>query len=115
MKFDDKLDVRNILRDWVRRKFPHLEAFCPVGPKFFFVEKPNSRLGSRRAIVAVVLEVEPFEEGHFEDVTGALSKLGIWTVKELGGGWTVHTPVTIENPNFFDVFEQIIALEQQRW
>lgn len=108
----DKLDIRNILREWIQRKFPHLEAFVPAGPQYVFVEKPYSRVGSRRAIVAVVLEVIP--EIH-EDATGALGKQGIWTISELGKGWDTHTPVTIENPDFFDVFERIIALEQQRW
>jgi len=109
--FNKEVDVRIILRDWIRRKFPHLDAFIPLGPQFVFVEKPNSRVGSRRAIVAVVLEIT---EAH-EDTTGALGKPGIWTISELGKGWNTHTPVTIENPDFFDVFERIIALEQQRW
>jgi hypothetical protein len=109
------LDVRHILRDWVRRKFPYLDAFVPMGPQFFFVEKPHCRVGSRRAIVAVVLEVAPFESGHFEDSTGALEKLGIWTISELGKTWDRYDPTTIENPNFFDVLERTIALEEKRW
>lgn len=109
------LDVRLILRDWVRNKFPHLDAFIPAGPKFFFVEKPHCRVGSSRAIVALVLEVAPFEEGHYEDTLGALGKLGIWTISELGKNWDRYDPTTIEHPNFFDVFERTIVLEEKRW
>lgn len=109
------LDIRLILRDWVRNKFPHLDAFIPMGPKFFFVEKPHCRVGSSRAIVALVLEAVHLGETYHEDSLGALGKLGIWTISELGKNWDRYDPITIEHPNFFDVFERTIALEEKRW
>jgi hypothetical protein len=84
-----------------------------MGPQLLFVEKPHCR-GAFRPIVAVVLEVVSFESGR-KHSSSALGKLGIWTVSELGKPWDRYDPTTIEHPNFFDVFERTIALEDKRW
>lgn len=106
-----RLDIRNLLAEWVKTEFPHLETFTPMSTSHFFVIKKQRKCGSQGAIVAVVLDVN---REMFEDMLGCLMKKGIWTLSEKWR-WETHYDVIVESPDFFDTFARIIKQEDLIW